>query len=331
MFKRVGNALEQTFSTQKQQTYGQGKFIKYYNDLKVRFAMIGTVGAGKTTEAAKMLITAHTRSQDDPNFFCRVIEHKSNIRVSASNLRRGIFPPKTIPMGRTTHEAGLQIIRKGMFGEKKVHIPILDFAGEDIQYMLEDYDDDVPEASMNWQRIKELLEYLKDSQGIILTLPAPRAFVGTSQMEPEPEDLAADPDVNMSRLLEQVLNYKEKHRGSDLKAIVCVITKYDLFQTYAIANDMDLYEPGGIENFMNVCFPDTNMQLKYLQNKGIVRFFPSHVELKRDQNKQPMFWNALGTNYNGSPIVDVDLKTRKPKYSEGPSMAMFDFLEQFAS
>ena len=67
-----------------------------------------------------MLVTAHTRSNDDPNFYCRLVEHKSNLRVAASNLRRGIFPPKTIPMGRTTQEAGLQIIRKSMFGEKKL-------------------------------------------------------------------------------------------------------------------------------------------------------------------------------------------------------------------
>jgi len=329
LFKRVAAQVDKY--TQPSNKAYSGRLIKHYAHLKMRFAMVGTVGAGKTTECAKMLVTAHTRSEDDPNFFCRLVEHKSNLRVSASNLRKGVFPPKTLPMGKTTQEAGLQIIRKSMFGEKRLHIPVMDVAGEDIQYMLEDYDDNEPDDTPNWHRIKELLEYLKNSQGFIFVLPAPRAFIGREQLEQEPEDLAADPDVNVSRLLEQILNYKQLHHGNAIRAIAIIISKYDLCQDYCIKNEMDLYTESGMRQFMKVYFPDTNMQLKFLQQKGLVRFFPSHVDLKRDQNRTPLLWNAPGQAHNGSPVIEVDPRTRRPKYSENASMALFDYLEQFAS
>ena len=292
--------------------------------------MLGTVAAGKTTISGNLLVTAHTKSNDDPNFYCRVIEHKSNIRVAASNLRNGIFPPKTIPTGNSTYESGLELRWKTTFGEKYVHIPIVDVAGEDIQFMLQDYNVGENDAVINYQRLKELIQYMKESEGFIIALPAPRACTGV-QIEFEPEDLAADPDVNLSRLLEQIINYKRQHRGKDIKGIAVVITKYDLFQDYAIRNNMNLYEPGGINRFMEVYFPDTNMQLKYLRDKGLVHFFPSHVSLEYDEGGDLQTHNAPGLPYHNSPKIAVDRRTRKPKYAESSYMSLFDYLEQFAS
>lgn len=130
----------------------QSEFIKYYA-FKTRFAMLGTVGSGKTTVSACMLITAHTRSNDDPDFYCQTVERKSGIRVSASNLRRGIFPPKTIPTGNTTYESGLKIRRKTWHGEKFVHIPIVDVAGEDLQYLLSDFEMNYVPDTINYRRL----------------------------------------------------------------------------------------------------------------------------------------------------------------------------------
>jgi len=303
----------------------QPLFLRRY-DTKTRFALVGTVGAGKTTICANLLITAHTKSNDEPNFYCRVIEHKSNIRVAASNLRRGVFPPKTVPTGNSTYESGLELTWRGVLGEKHVHIPIVDVAGEDIQYMLESYNmGETPSHSINYQRLKDLVQYIKESEGFIIALPAPRAFVGNSQIEPEPEDLAADPDVNLSRLLEQIINYKRSHGGKAIKFVLVVITKYDLFQDYAIKNGMNLYQQGGIEIFMQTFFPDTNMQLKYLKDKGLVKFYPSYVSLEYDEDGKMLTWN------DGTPRVARDPKKNKPKYAESAYMQMFKDLEPFAN
>lgn len=302
----------------------QPLFLRHY-DTKTRFAMIGTVGAGKTTISANLLITAQTKSDDEPNFYCRVIEYKSNLRNSASNLRHGRFPPKTIPTGNSTYESGLELRWTGIFGEKYVHIPIVDVAGEDIQFMLEGYNIGEAQQHINYRRLKDLVQYIKESEGFIIALPAPRAYVGSSQIEPEPEDLAADPDVNLSRLLEQIINYKRNNRGKPIKYIAVVITKYDLFQDYATKNNMNLYEQGGIEHFMRVHFPDTNMQLKYLKDKGLVKFYPSYVSLEYDEDGNVMTWE------DGTPRVARDPKKNKPKYAESAYMQLFKDLEPFAS
>ena len=308
----------------------QNTFIKQY-EFKTRFAMLGTTGAGKSTIAGLMLVTAHTRSNDIGDFYCQTVEHKSGLRVSASNLRRGIFPPKTIPTGNTTYESGLKIRRKGMFGEKFVHIPIVDVAGEDLQYLLNDFEMGAVTDQINYRRLSSLLDYIKNSQGFILVLPTPRVFTGNKQAELEPDDLAEDPDVNLSRLLEKIIEHKERNRGNPIKGVAVVLTKYDMFQDYALKHNMNLYSPGGIEQFMRIHFPDTNMQLKYLQEKGLVRFFPSYVSLEYDEHGQIERWNCPGQHFHNKPKVKRIAERNIPEYSESAYMALFEYLEQFAS
>jgi len=321
--QKLDNALSPT--TPEYQT-----FVRNY-DFKTRFAMLGTVASGKSTVAGLMLVTAHTKSNDDPDFYCQTVELKSGIRISASNLRRGIFPPKTKPTGNTTYESGIKIRRKSLFGEKFVHIPIVDVAGEDLQYLLGDFDMDTVPNTVNFRRLSALLDYIRDSQGFIIVLPAPRVFTATGQIEAEPDDLAEDPDVNLSRLLEKIVEYKEQHRGNPIKGIAVVITKYDLFQDYAVKHKMNLYSPGGIDQFMRIHFPDTNMQLKYLKEKGLVSFFPSHVGLEYDEESNVERWNAPSKHYHNKPKVKRVVERNIPEYSESAYMALFDYLEQFAS
>jgi hypothetical protein len=322
--QQLDNALSPTTPAYQQ------TFIRNY-DFKTRFAMLGTVAAGKSTVAGCMLVTAHTKSNDDPTFYCQTVELKSGIRISASNLRRGIFPPKTKPTGNTTYESGIKIRRTSMWGDKFVHIPIVDVAGEDLQYLLGDFDMNNIPNTVNYKRLSALLTYIKESQGFIIVLPAPRVFTSSGQMENEPDDLAEDPDVNLSRLLEKIVQYKEQHRGNPIKGIAVVITKYDLFQDYAIKHNMNLYSPGGIDQFMRIHFPDTNMQLKYLKEKGLVRFFPSHVGLEYNENGVVERWNAPGKHYDKKPKVKRVADRNIPEYSERAYMALFDYLEQFAS
>jgi hypothetical protein len=321
VWQRTRNKIDKALNPEQQPS-----FITHY-DSKTRFSMIGTVGAGKTTINALMLVTAHTKSNDDPGFYCRVREFKSGLRESAANIRQGKFPPKTIPTGVSNYESGLQLTRdRGWpLGEKHLHLPIVDVAGEDIQIMLSEYDQSPRLNTLNYNAAKTLIQYIKSSEGFIIALPAPRAHLGDTQLEPEPEDTVNDPDVNISRLLEQILNYKERTRGSKIRGIAVVITKYDLMMARAVDLGMDLYTEGGIENFMEVCFPDTNMQLKFLRNKSLVRFFPSYIDTKKDEHGHTLKWP------NGSPIIEVNKATRRPSYSESSYMALFNYLEQFAS
>lgn len=297
---------------------------------KTRFTMIGPVGSGKTTIAGLMLVTAETRSQEELGFYCNVLEHGSQIRQTAWSLRAGRFPPKTVPTGRYAYEAGLEISKQGFFGEKKVHIPLIDVAGEDQQLMLAKYVS--PQAvrnPVNYLTAKTLLNYMKSSKGFILTLCAPRVPMPGLDLEKEPQGISEFPDVNIARMLQETINFK---KGKNIEGIAVVITKWDILQPYLIENQgIDLYEPGGVDQFMNIYFPGTSMQLKRLKDQGIVRYFPSHVSLQKNEDGEVQYWGPNNPKIN---IITKDLEEKpclKPDYSEASYMALFDYLESFAS
>ena len=311
----------------------QPKYITPFES-KTRFTMIGAVGAGKTTIAALMLITAETRSQDEQGFYCNVLEYGSQIREAAWSLRTGHFPPKTVPTGEYAYETGLEIVSKRFFGEKKVHIPLIDVAGEDQQIMLRKYIG--PQASrnpVNYLTAKTLLNYMKSSKGFILTLCAPRIPVPGLNLEGEPDGISKFPDVNMSRMLQEVRNYK---KGKNIEAIFVVITKWDILQPYMIDKyGINLYAPGGIQKFMNVYFPGTAMQLKHLEDKGIVKYYPSHVKLVKDERGQVEYWAPDDPKVNVVDKIIAEDGTENPcllpDYSQASYMALFDDLEALAS
>ena len=310
-------------------TTQQPKYITPFES-KTRFTMIGPVGSGKTTIAALMLITAETRSQDEPGFYCNVLEYGSQIREAAWSLRAGHFPPKTIPTGEYAYETGLEIVKKGFLGEKKVHIPLIDVAGEDQQLMLSKYlGPKAVRKPVNYLTAKTLLNYMKSSKGFILTLCAPRIPIPGLDLEREPEGISSFPDVNIARMLQEVRNYK---KGKNIEAVFVVITKWDILQPHLKEKQgIDLYESGGIRQFMNVYFPGTSMQLKQLEDKGIVQYFPSHVTLQKDEEGQVQYWGPNDPKVN---IITKDAEEKpclKPDYAETSFMTLFDALESFAS
>lgn len=324
-YDRVIDAASQWLEPQKRQP---PKYITPF-DSKTRFTMIGPVGSGKTTIAALMLITAETRSQDEPTFYCRLIEHGSQIREDSWNLRSGRFPPKTIPTGTYAYEAGLEITKKRLLGPKNVHIPLIDVAGEDQQLMLRKFlSPQEVRNPVNYVTAKQLIEYLKSSEGIILTLCAPRVPIPGLDLEAEPSGISSFPDVNISRMLQEVIAYK---KGRNIKGIAVVITKWDILAPHLAEKGINLYESGGIEQFMNIYFPGTTMQLKHFTDKNIVQYFPSHVDLKRDEQGKVLCWP------DGSPIVNVVTKDAMgnacllPDYSQASYMSLFDYLEGYAS
>ena len=326
LFKKATRTVESWI----QSPTPQPKYITPFES-KTRFTMIGPVGAGKTTIAACMLVAAETRSQDDPAFYCNVLEYGSQIREAAWNLRSGHFPPKTVPTGQYAYESGLEIVKKGFLGEKKVHIPLIDVAGEDQQLMLHKYVDPTAVRNpVNYLTAKTLLNYMKSSKGFILTLCAPRVPIpGLDLGDSEPEGISHFPDVNISRMLQEVRNYK---KGKNIEAIFVIITKWDILQPYLIENQgIDLYAPGGIKQFMNIYFPGTSMQLKQLEDKGIVQYFPSHVSLQKNEKGETEYWEPNNPKVN---VITKDAEENpclKPDYAEASFMSLFDALERFAN
>jgi len=314
------------FKQPDQQTTVPTPFYKY----KTRFSMLGTVGSGKTTISALTVLTAQTLSANMPEFKCRVLETTSGILEGTSNLRRGRFPPKTYANAPYAYESGLLIKWEGRWREKNIHIPICDLAGEDIQLMIQTYKKGMYDPNPStYGAMSSIINYVKKSDGFILCVPASKALLFTGEnesLEKEPGDLVGDPDVNLYRILSEVISHKEITRGKPIKGIAVVITKWDLLAPFAVNMGMDLYDPTGqgLTRFMDVCFPSTSMLLK---NYGLekVEFFPSYVQVERNDDGTIKTWN------DKTDQIKIIREKRLPQYSESSYVKLIEWLKSFAT
>ena len=155
-------------------------------------------------------------------------------------------------------------------------------------------------------------------------------FMDDQQIERESsvDEGVGDPDVPLSRILNDVIHFKEgQSRAKPINAIGVIITKWDLIAPYAERNNMDLYDPTGegLRHFMRVCFPATSMTLKPYIDKAKVRFFPSHFQVKKYEDGTVEKWPDRGDR------IDVIQERRVPRYSEQSYVNLFEWLRTFAT
>jgi hypothetical protein len=308
--------------------------------------MLGTVGSGKSTVAAGIVLTAQTLSADRDNFVCRVLENTTNILQDASQLRRGRFPQKTSPYQLYAPEAGLLMLWKERWSKKKVQVPICDVAGEDIQEMIRKAGVTAPNNE-SYLANARLIQYVKDSDGFILVVPSSRAaflFDSDFQLEKEAAELVVDPDVNLARILSSVISHKDRSRGKPIKGIAVVVTKWDLLEPFADNLGINFYKKiytndgkyteeidlAAIKRFMAMCFPATSMELKASGLGDMVQYFPSHFTALRDLNSGAIQTWPDGTYKIKRKEKNPKLQRLVPEYSEKSYIRLFEWLRQFA-
>ena len=322
--------------------------------VKNRVATIGTIGAGKSTVVAGMVMAAETLVADDPSFYCSVIESTSDIHQDVSSLRDGHFPKKTVPFGTYASEAGLllEYDRKlgGIrYGVKRVQNPVCDIAGEDLAQTIRQVRMAGPIGNVARQAVRNLIAYVRESDAFIITVKATRAkglFPLGRQLETEepdkPEDqrvLSDDPDVNLVRLLEDLINYKRTHRSRPIRGVAVVVTAWDRLKQSGVADRIgfDILNPHvgqqDLQNFVRGCFPAVYAAIKSLRIPN-VQYFPSFFELETDEQGNEKRWP------DGSPIIKTRAETaghpdewwrdlRKCSYSEDTYIKLDKWLLSF--
>jgi hypothetical protein len=296
---------------------------------KNRWSLIGTVGSGKSTIAALLILAARTLSFQHRPFYCDVVENTSNIMEDVSNLQRGRFPKKTGAYNKYATESGLMLWWDEMWSGKSLHIPICDVAGEDLEIGHRGVA--LTPGPAAYTQAKILQEYVRESDGLILVAPASKGllFKNDVQIEREEADIAFDPDVNLARIFGGIIDYKRTHQSSKpLKGLVIMVSKWDLMQPYADEMNMDILTQQGRERFLEVCFPFTKMKIKAMQRvfNTKVLFVPSFVEVERDGNGNIVFWDQ---ETKKQPKIKVG-DNRMPSYSAGWMADTINFLGQFA-
>ena len=294
--------------------------------VKTRFAMLGPVSAGKSTIAAGFVHTCETLSSIVPNFYCRVLPTSTHILSDANNLRLGKFPEKTNPLLPRAPEAGFLLCERG-WREKKVQVPLCDVAGEITDYI--NYKaSGVTAAQVIRQRLESInrtvIETVKDSQGFIIALAANEALMFRENAS------TFDSDVYVHTVMNEILEYRRKNHKSDPN-IILVLTKWDEVTKAAHDIAMDVYDPSqdGMAKFLANGYPATNMLLKPLRDKGLVKFFRSWFSIRRREDGTKEVWP--GTD---KPIIelveDEDAFIRfRPKYAEQDYIDMVKHIGSF--
>lgn len=285
--------------------------------VKSRVATLGTVGAGKSAVVAGIVMAAETMVADDPTFFCRVIESTSNIHQDVSNLRDGHFPRKTVAFGAYASEAGLLLEQEKRvagikYGVKRVQNPICDIAGEDLAQTIRQVRMAGPLGNIAKQAVRNLIAYVRESDAFIVIIKATRAkglFPRGEQLETEEpgklegeRTLSSDPDVNLVRLLEDLINYKQTHRSRPIRGIAVVITAWDRLKQSGVADKIgfDILNPhvgqSDLQHFVQACFPAVYAAIRSLRIPN-VQYFPSFFEVETDEQGNEKRWP------DGSPII----------------------------
>jgi len=294
--------------------------------VKIRFGMLGPVSSGKSTIAAGFLHTAETLSSLVPNFYCRVLPTSTHILADANNLRLGRFPEKTDPFLPRAPEAGFLICERG-WREKKVQVPICDVAGEISDY-IEAKASGFTSSQVIKQRMqninKSVIETVKDCKGFIIALAAPEALMFRESAS------TFDSDVYVHTVLNEILEYRRRNKKEDPHVLV-VLTKWDEVRDKAKSIQMDAYNDidNGMAKFLANGYPATNMLLKPLRDKGMVKFFRSWFNIKKREDGSDEYWP--GTN---KPVIkliedETGFIRFRPAYSEEDYVQMVRYIGSF--
>ena len=287
--------------------------------------ILGTAGSGKTTAVACLYLTCQALSQEQENFFYDVKEITIPIRDFPSKLSMGYFPPQTPPniIGAPLYKSEFQMKWSDLWGNKLLRLPVCETAGEDMVKAIGRFERDSYKMITTGQNeAKVITEYVCKAQSYLAVAPAPRIIAGGKQLEPEPEKLSVDPDVNLARIFSAIFDYKKAHHSPNIESIGVLITKCDRIFDWAQAKGMDLSTFEGTQRFMNRFFRDTMGKLKFYGLEK-VRFFPVFVETFKDEHNNPIKRN------DGSEIIKVNEETGLPSYSSRVYVDLIMWAKEF--
>lgn len=294
-----------------------------------RASVFGMVESGKTTILGLLELTcinfANMSNQKDSktNFHFLVQERTSGIRQASSDLRKGMFPEKT-PIDNV-FEADFYMRFGSMFSKQQICLGFCETAGEEITKLLDQFQHGQYDINPGmFQHAGLIHEYILDSDGIIIIAPVTRA----AGIEEEKGSLVKDPDVNLSRLLAGIYQYKQSTQSRSIRGIGVFLTKYDALREYLESKNMNLKTPEGVHSFMSKYFPETYAVLGWygLEN---VKFWPTGVEIETEKNE---LGQIVAKRHPLNPIrgykIKVDHNRNVPIYTEQPFHEFIEWLRK---
>ena len=276
--------------------------------VKNRISGIGTTKAGKSAHFAGLVKAAEkqvakTKGSDYP-FFCQILENTSNILEDVARLRDGHFPDKTDAYQQFAAEAGLLLewehrVKVPLLGSRKLwtkrlQVPICDLAGEDLAQIIRQVRAAGIIGNETRSRVRQLISYVRQSDGYIIIIKATRARgLGKVMEEEVGKGLSKYADANLVRMIYDILTYKALHPERPVKGVAVVITAWDRLAPVAKQIGFDPLSPTvgqrDIEHFVEAAFPSTYAAITSMRVPNI-RYFPSFFETEKNEKGEELCW-----------------------------------------
>ena len=237
--------------------------------------LIGIEGAGKSTCAGLILLTAMDIANTPSNKATLLIEEKTlPIRTIADTLRKGYFPPST-PLGES-FEAFVNIKFKQRVRTLAVNIGVTDSAGETLREVM-DYIAagrfELPELD----RIQEANRFVLDATSFLLVVDLQRLIL---------HQKTDSQDAEFARFIDLMLRWKKFDKQSPrTKCIGLVFTKYDtVIDMLASGENISLDNDSGRQDFINKFMPQVSLILRSKVNERLLNTFYSSVGLETSED-----------------------------------------------
>ena len=291
-------------------------------------SMIGTAGAGKTTIASLVFLTARTLQQNLPDFYCDLDDSNSTIMYDVARMESGHFPPKTKAYNTYAYQAALDMWwgKHSLFGQKSATFQVCDIAGEDLVAQSQ-YNVYKPDP-IAYSQAANLVDHVNNSDIVVPTAPASRApmFDGDAVLEYEESDELFNPDVRLASVLGMLIN-RRKQQNRPFKGIALCLTKCDMVDKYVEKKyGWDLYHNEHHRAlFLDKYFPWTTMKIKALKDtwsQTEVITLPMFVETEKDSAGNQKRWET-GID-QGNPKIAV--KDRNVPYNAQACVELINFI-----
>lgn len=235
--------------------------------------LIGIEGAGKSTCAGLILLTALNIANDPDSKASLVVEEKTlPIRTIADALQKGYFPPPTPPGASLEAYVRLKFRRRVM--TVSVDIGIVDMAGETLRELL-DYAAEGRFEIPSETRIHDVNRFVLNASSFLLVVDLQRLVLlgqGDSQ------------DAQFARFIDLLAQWKRTNKRSPrVKCVGLVLTKYDTVRDLlADQEHISLDSEDDRRDFMNKFMLQTLLTLRDRVSVREIDAFYSGVGLLTD-------------------------------------------------
>jgi hypothetical protein len=281
-----------------------------------RVALISPPQEGKTAVVSGLFMRAQQKVREtvytDTPFYCRVLEGGSNIHQDISNLMSGYFPSKTRSYLGFRSSPGLLLEQKKFLDlrvpltgrllgrenigkrqqlwHKMLQLPICDLPGETLTQVMWQVRalQNKSQLLATKQIVENAIMEMRESDAYIFILKASTAMGLGQQLETEHDQtISSDPDVNITRMLEDLINYKMS-QGKQIKRSFIAITAWDKMARRGQQLGFNFLDPylgrRTMEDFVASCYPQFYAALHSSLRSEQIDYYPLYFQTEKNDN-----------------------------------------------